>query len=1215
MTGEPFVLRLGDCRDLQLVGGKAVNLARLSRAGFPVPEGFVVTTAAFRRDGLRGAVGPELAREIAATYRAMGAPPVAVRSSATAEDLAASSMAGQYETFLDLQGEADVLAAVQKCWASLHGDRARAYLAEHRIDPGDVAMAVVVQKLVPADVAGVLFTANPHSGSRQEMLIEASWGLGEAVVSGLVQPDTLLLDRATGAVRKATISDKRLWIAGGGGQAQPVPDDRRQAPCLTARQVHELWRLGLRVMEHFGSAQDIEWAIAGGRLWLLQSRAITTLEDAEAEERCLQTTRQRLRQWYREGRGDWVRHNLGETLPHPTPLTWSVIRRFMSGDGGYGAMYRSVGFEPSETSRREGVLELIAGRIYMDLSRAPGMFFDGFPYQYDVALLAGSPDASQGPPTVPAGSLLEQYRAGRKLAAINGKIQELARDYDRTLQERAFPAFADYVRAEKARDLTRLSTGEWLAAWGEREHKVLDEFAPQSLVPSLIAAMALERLRGFLAEHLWDEDPLELANRLSALGEPDTTLRASQMLYEIARGQCTVEKWLELNAHRAPEEFDLAAPRWREQPAAVAAMAAHLKDSPSPLAVQKARAEEAARRREELRRRLPWRARAEFDGHLRLVRRYMRFREDSKHYLLLGYDLLRDMVLEAARRLDLDGDVFLLTFEELCDALPTGFAPLHLLEERRLSRAAESKMALPHVITRQDIDALGQPPKLDESRLLAAFPLSGGIGSGPVRIIRSPQEATNVGQGYILVCPSTDPSWTPLFVNAAGLVLECGGTLSHGAVLARELGIPAVVYAGATRLFRDGEVLTVDGQRGAIARGGPDEGTPARQQAAQGDPRDTSIPRDLVPPAPGRRERRGAKLRNASLVLWTALLAAAFLLPGLGIYDLSMRAFDALLWPAVTAWGKPAAVATAAAGLAAVVMIGQWLLTDNRRLRIAKQRAKALRKLAAKLPKDSPRRTALLRLAAPVQTRVVMASLVPLSVILGPMVLSLLWFPARVDPASWNPRPGGTAYVVATVDGEYLGPVTLECDPALGLDQATPATQSLPPIRATLEARLARWQQPSDLSRDPWELQEAGRWVREALLSDLSDYLKNDIPPQALSWTLTTPAVGGRYAVALTAGQGAAVETHLVVGDAFPPERKEDTGDGKAVQVARPAGQDAPIRLVKVVYSDERQPGHKVFWAPFSGWGRPDWDAGWLPTYLLAYLLVMFLLRGMLRIP
>lgn len=328
-----MVQDLADCRDKLLVGGKAINLGNLMRAGFAVPGGFVVTTAAYRVARGRS-MNVTLEEEIRIAYQRMGGGMVAVRSSATAEDLSDASMAGQYETFLNIEGEQALLDAIRACWASLDSPRTRTYLAEHGIELAAVAMAVVVQRLVAAEVAGVMFCANPRTGSRREMLIEASWGLGEAVVSGRVQPDVLHVDRQTGRVVEAVIADKQLCIRPGSHEEQPVPDDQRRVACLKSADVAKLWELGRHAQDHFGSPQDIEWAIQDGQPYLLQSRPITTLAAAEACEQLLQSTRQRLRGLLDEGRGPWVLHNIGETVPHPTPLTWSVIKRFMSGSGG-----------------------------------------------------------------------------------------------------------------------------------------------------------------------------------------------------------------------------------------------------------------------------------------------------------------------------------------------------------------------------------------------------------------------------------------------------------------------------------------------------------------------------------------------------------------------------------------------------------------------------------------------------------------------------------------------------------------------------------------------------------------------------------------------------------------------------------------------------------------------------------------------------------------
>jgi rifampicin phosphotransferase len=1217
MNQAAYTLPLADCRDAADVGGKAINLSRLINAGFPVPGGFAVTTHAYR--AAHGGIPPDdVCEAVLAAYRGMGSPVVAVRSSATAEDLAEASMAGQYETYLDVAGEQEVLAALCRCWASLDSDRVHAYLEEHGIDRATVAMGVVVQEQVPAEVAGVLFTANPKPGALGEMLIESSWGLGEAVVSGLVQPDTLVLDRATGAATSIRTSDKQVWIPAGsqadGGQ--PTPDNLREKLSLDSQQVLALWRLGLQVMGHFGAAQDIEWAITGGNVYLLQSRAITTLEAAEAYEEALGKTRAALREAKRAGRGDWARHNIAETLPHPTPLTWDVVRRFMSGDGGFGRMYREAGFDPSPAACRDGFLDLVAGQIYMDLSRAPEMFFEGYPYAYDPEALAGDPNASQSPPTVPRGSILDRYRVGKRATAVRTKLVELSEGYDRFLDEQIVPELKEWVAIEKQRELQSLDATAWRHLWEERRERALQDFGTRLMLPSLIAAMALEELRAFCSEHFWDAESDRLANELSAGHALDQTLLGTQGLWRIAHGETTVDAWLATFGHRAPDEFDLVTPRWRERADAVQLMAGHLKDAEAPASRHSKRVDECEAKIRELKSALDDDAAREFDERLTLTHRYLRFREDGKFYLMLAYDLLRDLALEAGRRLRIGDDVFLLHEEELFDALTTGIAPLHLLERRRLARAAEAEIVLPNLITQDTIATLGEPEVVESTGRLPAFPISGGVADGPVRIILSPEEAGDPGNGYILVCPSTDPNWTPLFAKAAGLVIERGGMLSHGAVVAREMGIPAVVCDGATRLLEDGEAVTVDGIHGSLLRSGEtcDENTTSDAPPNLGD---TRISAARVPPPPGPVERNRGKWRNRALALWSTFFAVMFLLPGAWLHDAAMAVLDALMLPLVGLLGRVGTVAAAAAGLAASSVIGQRLLTDNRRLAEGKRRAAALRKKAAALPRGSLRRRALEQAAAPIQLRLLDAALFPLLLILGPMVMLFLWFPARIDPASWNAAPGATVHVTARVQGDHAGAVTLAHDPGLRLDERTPASRKIILIRPVLDRLLARWTAQSAVPADaPWELRAAARQTRDAMLADLTEYLGHPMPARDVAWTLlTSEGRAGRFPLRVGVEGWSPVESAVVLGSKVAPEPKEDLGDGKGpAQVARPNEENHPIAWIKVAYRQRLVKGEDAFWKPVEWFVRP-WLPGWLIVYLLVYLPTLFVLKWLLRVP
>jgi pyruvate,water dikinase len=1154
-------------------------------------------------------------------------------------------------------------------------------------------MAVVVQRLVPAEVAGVMFTVNPQAKTKderrktkEEMLIEASWGLGEAVVGGRVQPDVFRVERETGAVIEAVIADKRVMIeAGARGEAnreigvprgvpRAVAEAQRRSACLTERDVKRLWELGRHAAEHFGVPQDIEWAIHGGQLYLLQSRPITTHLEAQADEELLRETQGELRKALAAGRGPWALHNLAETLAHPTPLTWSVMQRFMSGAGGFGAMYRRVGFEPSPEVCRDGFLNRIAGRIYMDAARAPEMFFEHFPFAYDLEELKRSPDASQSPPTLPQGSWSARRQAGKRLAAVSAKLHQLAGDFDHQLREVHFPALAAYVEAARKTNLAALSAAELIALWQQHEKRVLDEFAPLSLLPSMICGMALGELRVFIEEHLWQEDAEALAQLLSAGGVANRTVMADAELYEVALSERTLEMWLGDHGHRAAGEFDLAAPRWRERPSELQEMARRMIDggaltpmehregtphrhafeadiagdaafkverassgepaltaskawhpvgeavvssttpdgrrgrrhhSERPLERHRRTMAEIDRRVAELRIRLNAAQVAEFDRRLELVRRYVPFREDGKDYLMLGYELLRRVALEAGQRLKLEDDVFYLNRGEIFEALCAGSAALPMIERRKLAYRAEARHALPHVIDAQAVENLGDVPQAPAAAGgHKAFAVSSGMARGRAVILHTPTDAAAgaLEKGYILVCPSTDPSWTPLFVNAAGLVMECGGTLSHGAVVAREMGLPAVVVADATRLFEQGEEIIVDGTRGWVGRG--TEQAVAVSQVA--DPNDTRVERMLVPPPPGPKDRAANKVRNVLAVVWIVFILAFFLLSPAWVYGPTLAFLDTLLWPLVRHCGKPATVAIVAGAIAAVTLLLQRFLTDNVRLREAKRRAALLSKEADTLPADCPRKKALLALAAPVQLRMLLAALVPVGILLGPMVMPFVWFRERVDPAAWNAPPGTTVQVVAYVDADATQPVRITPPAGFTLDELTPAVVMPQAIRPTLERLLALYRQ-APAAQEAWELKAGPDMPREKAAADLADYLARGIPAQPIRWALIPPKdYVGRFPITVSVGGEPSVTAQVVLGDAFPPAPKMLAGTGN-------------LKQVRIVQAGAKQAA--VFWRPLAWLGGIEavgklaaWDAGWVWLYILAYLPVLFGMRAILRV-
>jgi rifampicin phosphotransferase len=1213
-----FTQTLFECHDTLLGGGKACNLSRLIRAGFPVPNGFVVTTRAYRLAQQQSSVTgtpvqlpAEAIEEIRQAYRAMGGGLVAVRSSATAEDMAAASMAGQCETYLDIDGELALMDAILHCWASLDAPCVQAYLTEHAIDKYQIAMAVVVQKLVPADIGGVLFTTNPHNGRCREMLIEASWGLGEFLVSGRVQPDVLRLDKETGRVLETTIADKKVYLDPGLHEELLVEESNRLRACLSGRDVHNLWQLGNQVAEYFRSPQDIEWAIHERELYILQSRPITTLQASETYEDVLLETRRHLRQESAAVRGPWVMHNLAETLPHPTPLTWSVIRRFMSGSGGFGAMYRQAGFEPSPTVDREGFLDLIAGRVYMDAARAPEMFFENYPFVYVLEELKCNPNASQSPPTLPRGSLSSRIKVGRRLAVVNAKLRELAVDYDRRLHEVLFPAISQYVADAKQADLRSLSNEQLINCWQDRERQVLDDYGRQLLMPSLISGMALAELRTFLAEKFWEEDPDVLSQMISSGGPPDRTVISNSELFEVAKSIRTVETWLSEHGHRTADEFDLAAPRWRERPEVVGEMAARLAAGESPLDRHHRHCQTVNQRIETLRKQLSKSDRKEFDLRIDLLWRYIAFREDGKDMLMLGYDLLRDVAIEAGCRLDVGEDVFFLTRDDLIDSLQVGYAPYQLIEQRKNTYRSEIDVKLPRVIDEKTIDTLGDSPEIElPNGGHKAFAVSSGESSGIARILSSPTESGELGSGYILICPSTNPSWTPLFINAAGLVLERGGSLSHGAVVARELGLPAVVLPDATQLFRDGEIIHVDGSRGWVCRESAKSHSTTPVHAIDQD--DAYISHELIPPPPGKKDRRVNKICIICAIIWAIYLPAFFLLPEKMVYQPTLSAVDLLLWPMVRSLGKPATVAIVAAGMAALTLILQKFITDNRRLLEAKRRAALLNHLARTLPKDSRRRRAMLQIAAPVKFRTLMAAMAPIGILLGLMVMPFIWFKDRIDPAVPHAPAGSAVQVVAMVESDWREPILIDVPKPMVVDETTPISRTLPPLRKTLERLLSLYRQPRNDSSEPWEIKTAPDIAREQTAKDLEAYLEAGIPPQGITWMIRSPeSQNGRFPITLrTAGQPP-VTAYIVLGDEYPP----------VSPIAR-GTTGSPVKELRVVYQKEKI--KPVFWQPLSWLERLDYipfasrlavlNVSWLMLYIIVYLPSLMLIRVVLKV-
>jgi len=863
---------------LEVLGGKGINLVELTSAGFPVPPGFVVTTRAYRdfvaANDLQerieaileksGVTDPRrleeasaeiralfkvshipegLAAEIGVAYgklKAKGQESVAVRSSATAEDLPEASFAGQQDTYLNIRGEQALLEAVKSCWGSLWTARAISYREQQKIGRVGLALAVVIQQMVLAESAGVMFTANPVTYASDEIVINAAWGLGEAVVGGEVTPDTMVVEKETGKVKDVQVSEKTVMtsLTAEGTEETELTDDRRNARVLDDEQAGALALVGRKVEEHYGSPQDIEWCMLAGETYLVQARPITNLPDVMITSGDIDAAR-------REGidliRGEVERlgrrtryavYNLAETLDRPTPMTWDIMNRFMSGSGGFINMYRDFGYFPSERVNREGILRLIGGRIYADLELHAELFFDQWPQEYDPEEAEDATTMLEGPPTKfnfersGGAFLLRLPLYIVKMIRQSRRLKKLARTYLEKFEGEVRPRFEAYVRSAREKNLAEMNDSQLLAELDERE-KAFNQIARESEKTSFIAGYYQGSLTGVLEDLLGVKEGQAFCNRLISGLDGNKTEEQNVALHAVAQGEMSLDKFMAEYGHRAAGEFELAEPRWYEdssyleQQLETYRMAHGGRTLEPGTAHQRSKADRAEAEKE-LTALLDEHGAASLEEDIRAdmlgAQKYMPYRETSKHYYMMAYALIRDALQALAKHWDLGGDIYFLHRSELADFTSRREELLEVIRKRKINWRAVHHLEMPDFLDSEDPEAVGRPIEIEVSGdgVFGGKGVAPGSDTGTARIVFSPKEAGEMGADYVLVCPSTDPGWTPLFVHARGVIVERGGMLSHGAIVARDFGIPCVVLPNATRIIPDKTEIKIDGSRGVV---------------------------------------------------------------------------------------------------------------------------------------------------------------------------------------------------------------------------------------------------------------------------------------------------------------------------------------------------------------------------------------------------------------
>nr|WP_217500760.1 PEP/pyruvate-binding domain-containing protein [Arthrobacter sp. C9C5] len=904
---------------LSAVGGKASNLGELLRARLPVPAGFCLTTQAYRRatlgagldtvhaglaaaapgdlPGLAGLaatarrlvmaadIPADIAEAVREAYAALGTDtPVAVRSSATAEDLPFASFAGQQDTFLNVVGADAVLAAVRQCWASLWTDRAVSYRATQGISPAAVSLAVVVQRMVDAAVAGVLFTANPVTGRRHEAVIDASPGLGEAVVSGAVNPDHFVIDSATRRILERRIGSKAVVIRPfpGGGTERTARSGANQQPCVDDVRLLGLELLGRRAEVHFGAPQDLEWAIdGGGAAWLTQSRPITTLyplpERREGPERAP----------VRVGTRVYLCFSLAQGLTRPlTPMGLAGFRLIAS------SVARAAHFEVPAPLDGPAPYVQAGQRLFFDLTpvvrSAVGRAV--VPRVFDVMEARSAAVLRQlfGDPRFSVTS-----RSPWRLLRHIGPVAARAR-VPESLLRALFRPEAALRRAERFGERFRAALVVPAGSTAVQRLDHVERILGRELFPvvpnilplpalgfALLAAAgrllgpaaapgALQPVLRGLPNNVTTEMDLALWRLASAIGAdagaaavfdgagfdeavvPDLVRRyRARALPAVV--QSGIAGFLGCYGHRAVAEIDLGMPRWSDDPTHILGVLANYLRLEDPGQAPDRQFSKAARDAEAQVERLVTAAgergrlrAALVRAALKRTRMFAGLRELPKYHIVEAMAAVRGQLqaigteLAAAGRLTDADDVFFLDLIEVRDGL-AGSPLQHLVAERRAAYARElGRRHIPRVLLSDGTE----PEALQAGAagagtpgVLTGTPASAGTVTGTARVILEPQGA-RLEPGEILVAPSTDPGWTPLFLTAGGLVMEMGGPNSHGAVVAREYGIPAVVgVPDATSLIVTGQAVTVDGAAGTVV---PDRPREAGRLPAGGAPEESA---------------------------------------------------------------------------------------------------------------------------------------------------------------------------------------------------------------------------------------------------------------------------------------------------------------------------------------------------------------------------------------
>lgn len=820
-----------DHTQLPLVGGKGARLGALSRIeGIRVPEGYCITTDVYKdiiahisiridkdniaasaakiRAAIQGVPVPE--QVVKAVSLLSEESTYAVRSSATAEDLPAASFAGQQDSYLNIKKD-QLIPHISQCWASLFTERAVVYREQHGFDHTKVYLSVIIQKMVFPEASGILFTADPVTGHRKVLSIDAGFGLGEALVGGLVNADNYKVKE--GIIIEKKIADKHLQVVAaetGGTIQQEIDKDRQNAPVLTDEQCISLNALGRKIEAYFGQPQDIEWCLANGEFYIVQSRPITTLYPipvSDDQENHVYLS---------------VGHNQMMTdAMKPLGLSFFLMTTPARMCTAGGRLYIDVAPQLSAPASRE----MLIGTF----GKYDPLFRDAL---ITIVEREGfiKPSADTMPPRPQTKVENDPAIVAELIHAARASIDELRN----SIQTQQGVALFDFIQHDletlkrnlsNQQSLAVIMAGMETSAWVNEK---MFEWLGEKGVADIISQSVPNNITSEMGLAL-----LDVADAMRPFPEVIAFLQEAHeqdFLAELKQLNPTAWKaitdYLDRYGMRCVGEIDITKTRWSEQPAMLAPLILsnirNFAPGESRRKFEKGKLE-AENKARDLLSRLNSEQAAETKEKISLIRNFIGYREFPKYAKICRYFIYKQAILKEAELLVQAGvirekqDIYYLTFDELREVVRTHQLDDQLIDTRKEEFKIFEKLTPPRVMT-SDGEIISSVYKLENlpANALVGLAVSAGIIEGRARVILKMEDA-DLEEGDILVTTFTDPSWTPLFVSIKGLVTEIGGLMTHGAVIAREYGLPAVVgVANATKIIKDGMRIRVNGSEGFI---------------------------------------------------------------------------------------------------------------------------------------------------------------------------------------------------------------------------------------------------------------------------------------------------------------------------------------------------------------------------------------------------------------